>query len=93
MSITKWVDELYPVPLYDILSGFKPGRVKRLVKWLLPRLDQKKDLPSDRLFDFFQPDCNSSWDSSQEKYSTGIIAASSMLATVHMTCLCTRFLP
>src|SRR5690625_1533383 len=32
----------------------KPGRVKRLVEWILPRLDQKKELPSDRLFDFFQ---------------------------------------
>ncbi len=32
----------------------KPGRVKRLVEWILPRLDDKKELPSDRLFDFFQ---------------------------------------
>jgi len=32
----------------------KPGRVKRLVEWILPRLDQKKQLPSDRLFEFFQ---------------------------------------
>jgi len=31
-----------------------PGRVKRLVDWILPRIDQKKALPSDRLFDFFQ---------------------------------------
>ncbi|WP_409342012.1 hypothetical protein [Paenibacillus sp. MBLB4367] len=31
-----------------------PGRVKRMVEWILPRLDQKKPLPSDRLFDFFQ---------------------------------------
>lgn len=31
-----------------------PGRVKRLVEWLIPRLDQKKDLSTDRLFDFFQ---------------------------------------
>lgn len=31
-----------------------PGRVKRLVEWIIPRLDQKKELPSDRLFDFFQ---------------------------------------
>ena len=31
-----------------------PGRVKRLVDHLLPRIDQKKALPSDRLFDFFQ---------------------------------------
>ncbi|WP_231514856.1 hypothetical protein [Oceanobacillus salinisoli] len=30
------------------------GRVKRLVEWMIPRLDQKKELPSDRLFDFFQ---------------------------------------
>lgn len=106
MSVTKWVDQLYRVPLYAILSGFEPGnvpgigtfydffdrlwigekknatnkikskntrkhkpkkgrkggksptatpgRVKRLVQWVLPRLDQKKELPSDRLFDFFQ---------------------------------------
>lgn len=32
----------------------KPGRVQRLVEWVIPRLDQKKELPSDRLFDFFQ---------------------------------------
>lgn len=32
----------------------KPGRVKRMVEWILPRLDHKKELPSDRLFDFFQ---------------------------------------
>ncbi|RFA31585.1 hypothetical protein CAI16_20485, partial [Virgibacillus dokdonensis] len=32
----------------------KPGRVKRLVEWVIPRLDQKRELPSDRLFDFFQ---------------------------------------
>lgn len=31
-----------------------PGRIKRLVDWIIPRLDQKKELPSDRLFDFFQ---------------------------------------
>lgn len=31
-----------------------PGRVKRLVNFLMTRLDQKKELPSDRLFDFFQ---------------------------------------
>jgi hypothetical protein len=31
-----------------------PGRVKRLVEWILPRIHQKKELPSDRLFDFFQ---------------------------------------
>lgn len=30
-----------------------PGRVKRLVEWSLPRMDQKKELPCDRLFDFF----------------------------------------
>lgn len=35
-------------------SPTKPGRVKRLVDWFLPRLDDKKELPSDRLFDFFQ---------------------------------------
>jgi hypothetical protein len=35
-------------------SPTKPGRVKRLVEWLLPRIDQKKSLPSDRLFEFFQ---------------------------------------
>ncbi|MDQ0221066.1 transposase [Peribacillus cavernae] len=32
----------------------KPGRVERLVQWILSRLHQKKELPSDRLFDFFQ---------------------------------------
>ncbi|ALX50666.1 MULTISPECIES: transposase [Lentibacillus] len=31
-----------------------PGRVKRLVEWIIPRLDQKQELPADRLFDFFQ---------------------------------------
>src|SRR5690625_2181794 len=31
-----------------------PGRVKRLVEWIIPRLNQKKELPSDRLFEFFQ---------------------------------------
>lgn len=106
MSITQWVNELYKVPLYAILSGFEPndvpgvgtfydfferlwgsdkknatnkckskkqrkrkpkkgkkgekaptatpGRVKRLVEWIIPRLNQKKELPSDRLFEFFQ---------------------------------------
>jgi hypothetical protein len=106
MSIDEWVDELRRVPLYAIISGFKPGdtpgvgtfhdffkrlwgskkknishkkkskksrkrkpkkgkngekaplskpgRVKRLVEWILPRLDQKREMPSDRLFDFFQ---------------------------------------
>lgn len=106
-----------------------PGRVKRLVEWIIPRIDQKKELPMDRLFDFFQsqflansaklgllgdmnklnvagdgtpvvteartrskstcdcraqglancnhprvysqPDCNSGWDSSREKYFNG----------------------
>lgn len=32
----------------------KPGRVERLIQWILPRIDQKKPLPTDRLFDFFQ---------------------------------------
>lgn len=32
----------------------KPGRVKRLVEKIIPRLDDKKELPSDRLFSFFQ---------------------------------------
>ncbi|MBE1556996.1 hypothetical protein [Sporosarcina limicola] len=27
MSITKWVDQLYRVPLYAILSGFEPGDI------------------------------------------------------------------
>lgn len=31
-----------------------PGRVKRLVKWLLRHMDKKKHLPADRLFHFFQ---------------------------------------
>lgn len=31
-----------------------PGRVKRLVDYFMPRLDQRKHLPSDRLFEFFQ---------------------------------------
>jgi len=106
MGVTEWVDMLYKVPLYAILSGFKPGdvpgigtfydffaylwdsekknvthkkknkksrnrkpkkgkkgqkspiskpgRVKRLVEWIIPKINQKKELPSDRLFDFFQ---------------------------------------
>lgn len=106
ISIDDWVDLLYHVPLYAILSGFEPGdtpgvgtfydfffrlwgsekkqltrkrkskkarkrkpkkgrngekspvsksgRVKRLVEWVMPRLDQKRERPSDRLFDFFQ---------------------------------------
>lgn len=32
----------------------KPGRVKRLVEWILPRVNQIKPLPSDRLFELFQ---------------------------------------
>lgn len=35
-------------------SPIKPGRVKRLVEWIIPRLEWKKELPSDRLFNFFQ---------------------------------------
>lgn len=31
-----------------------PGRVKRLVDWMMRHADQKTALPSDRLFDFFQ---------------------------------------
>jgi len=31
-----------------------PGKVKRLVKWLLRHVAKKTDLPSDRLFHFFQ---------------------------------------
>ncbi|EGL82337.1 transposase IS4 family protein [Caldalkalibacillus thermarum TA2.A1] len=103
-SITEWVDELYRVPLYAILSGFEPrdipgvgtfydffkrlwgahvqnlkpkkqkkhkrkprkgkkgekaptatpGKVKRLVKWMIRHIDHKTNLPSDRLFHFFQ---------------------------------------
>lgn len=104
-GITEWVDTMYRVPLYAILSGFEPGdvpgvgtfydffnrlwaaeskhvthriksktsrkkpkrgkkgqkaptatpgRVRRLTEWLLKHLDQKKDLPSDLLFDFFR---------------------------------------
>lgn len=105
MSIDEWVDELRRVPLYAIVSGFKPGdtpgvgtyhdffkrlwgsekkhlthkkkskksrkrkpkkgkngekapiskpgRVKRLVEWIIPRLDQKREMPFDRLFEFF----------------------------------------
>ncbi|TFJ93047.1 transposase [Lentibacillus salicampi] len=30
------------------------GRVKRLVECIIPRLNHKKELPADRLFDFFQ---------------------------------------
>lgn len=105
------------------------GKVKRLVEWMIRRADKKSDLPSDRLFHFFQtqilaisanlgllgdmnaltvagdgtpivtaahprskstcdcraqgladcnhlriysqPDCNSGWDSSREKYFNG----------------------
>jgi Transposase DDE domain len=32
----------------------KPGRVERLVKWMLRHDTSKTDLPADRLFDFFQ---------------------------------------
>jgi hypothetical protein len=32
----------------------KPGRVERLVRWMLPRLDQKSEQPTDRLFTFFE---------------------------------------
>jgi len=31
-----------------------PGRVKRLVEWMIRHSDKKSDLPSDRLFHFFQ---------------------------------------
>ena len=104
IGITAWVDEMYRVPLYAILSGFvpgdvpgvgtfydffqrlwaasensmkpkkqkkrkrkpkkgkkgekaptaTPGRVKRLVKWMMDHDTRKTDLPSDRLFHFFQ---------------------------------------
>lgn len=103
IGITKWVDRMYSIPLYAILSGFepgdipgvgtfydflsrfwsadennikprkkpkkrkpkkgkkgekspisKPGRVDRLVRWMLPRLDQKLEQPTDRLFTFFE---------------------------------------
>lgn len=180
LSITDWVDMLYRVPLYAILSGFepndvpgigtfydffrrlwgnqspninskikkkrkkkkkkkpkkgekaplkKPGIIKRLVERFLKYSSKKKNLPADRLFEFFesqflatsanlgllgdvqslgavgdgtplvtssyprskptcnckakgiskcnhprihsQPDCNSGWDSSREKYFNG----------------------
>jgi hypothetical protein len=103
IGITAWVDELYRVPLYAILSGFvpgdvpgvgtfydffarlwaaseknfkshklrrkrkpkkgkrgekapttTPGRVKRLVSWMIRYLGKQNDLPMDRLFHFFQ---------------------------------------
>ncbi len=102
-GVTAWVDELYRVPLYAILSGFEPGdipgvgtfydffarlwaasdknikarkqkrkrkpkkgkkgekaptttpgRIKRLVGWMLNHMNDQKDLPMDRLFHFFQ---------------------------------------
>jgi len=31
-----------------------PGKVKRLVEWMIRHADKKNDLPSDRLFHFFQ---------------------------------------
>lgn len=180
IGITKWVDELYRVPLYAILSGFEPGDipgvgtfydffqrlwnqekenikpkiqrkrkkkkkkklkkgekqapkdpgvVAKLVKRFIRYGSEKRLLPGDRLFDFFQsqflsvsaqlglmgdldslsaagdgtpletsryprskptcycsaqgitkcnhprlysqPDCNSGWDSSREKYFNG----------------------
>ncbi|HZJ83836.1 MAG TPA: transposase [Clostridia bacterium] len=180
IGITKWVDELYRVPLYAILSGFEPGDipgvgtfydffnrlwgfgpdnaksktkpkrkkrkkkrpkkgeklapkdpgiVSRLINRFIHRGSKKKHLTPDRLFDFFQsqilsvsanlgllgntnslsvagdgtplvtarfprskpscncnakgiakcehprllaqPDCNSGWDSSREKYYNG----------------------
>lgn len=105
IGITKWVDKMYEVPLYAILSGFPPldvpgvgtfydffarlwaasginlkpkkqknrkkrkpkkgkkgekaptatpGKIKRLVQWVMRHAAKKTDLPSDRLFDFFQ---------------------------------------
>ena len=105
IGITKWVDELYRVPLYAILSGFEPGDipgvgtfydffnrlwgfgpnntkpkakhkrkkrkknkpkkgeklapkdpgiVSKLINRFIYRGAKKKDLPPDRLFDFFQ---------------------------------------
>jgi len=99
---TAWVDELYRVPLYAILSGFvpgdvpgvgtfydffarlwaasiksfkphkqkrkrkpkrgkkgekapttTPGRIKRLVHWMMGHMEKQKNLPMDRLFNFF----------------------------------------
>lgn len=105
VGITKWVDELYRVPLYAILSGFEPGDipgvgtfydffdrlwgldfnnvkpkhkrkckskkkkkpkkgekqapknpgiVKKLINRFLHNGAKKKPLPGDRLFEFFQ---------------------------------------
>jgi len=104
MGITEWINEMYRIPLYAILSGFAPldipgvgtfydffkrlwassdnnlkpkkqknrkrkpkkgkngekastttpGRVKRLVRWMTRHAAKKTDLPSDRLFHFFQ---------------------------------------
>ena len=103
IGITAWVDELYRVPLYAILSGFEPGdvpgvgtfydffarlwaaseksfkprkqrrkrkpkkgkkgekaptttpgRIKRLVNWMMNHMDKQKNLTMDRLFQFFQ---------------------------------------
>lgn len=103
IGITAWVNELYRVPLYAILSGFvpgdvpgvgtfydffnrlwtasennlklreqkrerkakkgkkgekapttTPGKVKRLVEWVIRHETKKTNLPSDRLFHFFQ---------------------------------------
>lgn len=106
IGITKWVDELYRVPLYAILSGFEPGNipgvgtfydfftriwgspspntkpsilpkkmkmkkgkklkkgekkppknpgiVKKLVDHYLKHGSKKNELPTDKLFDFFQ---------------------------------------
>ena len=31
-----------------------PGKVKRLVEWMIRHVDKKSDLPSDRMFHFFQ---------------------------------------
>jgi len=104
IGITAWVDEMYRVPLYAILSGFEPGdipgvgtfydffkrlwgfsqnnmkskqqrkrkrkpkkgkkgekaptttpgKVKRLVNWMIRHDSKKTNLPADRLFYFFQ---------------------------------------
>lgn len=104
IGITAWVDEMHRVPLYAILSGFKPhnipgvgtfydffarlwttcshhlksthqarrrrkrrrgkkgekaptttpGRIKRLVDWVICHMAKKSKQPFDQLYDFFQ---------------------------------------
>ena len=128
IGITKWVDQLYRVPLYAILSGFEPGNIpgvgtfydffqrlwgydKQNIKSQKQKRKKKKKKKLGLLGDlnslgvagdgtpletaryprskstcncsaqgitkcnhprlYSQPDCNSGWDSSRERYFNG----------------------